>query len=288
MKSGEAREPYTAPVDRNNPTCYLFLIDQSKSMRLEFRERPDKTKAQGVAEEVNRILHKIVLQCCKGNNIYYDYFYVGVIGYGRRVGLALGGQLAGQGLVPISEIATKPLRVETRIKEEPDEQGGVVKLTSKFPVWFDAESDGRTPMCEALRQAKITVEDFVQAYPASFPPIVINITDGAATDGDPEPCAAELRNVASEDGNVLLFNAHISSSDAVPVQYPVSESEVPDDKFAPVLFRMSSPLPQKMLDEAPEMQLSLRQGARGFAFNANLASITNLINIGTIKNPSNR
>src|SRR5215471_16916131 len=101
--------PYSAELSRTNPTCLVFLIDQSSSMAEPFGAQPDKPKAEGVADGINRLLQNLVLKCAKSDGIR-DYFHVGVIGYGGRVVSALGGGLAGQTIVPISAIAGNPLR----------------------------------------------------------------------------------------------------------------------------------------------------------------------------------
>src|SRR6202521_2453217 len=107
--------PYEAELTRANPTCWLFLIDQSSSMAEPFGAQPEKPKAQGVADGINRLLQNLVLKCAKHDGIR-DYFHVGVIGYGGRVAWALGEKLAGQKLVPISAVANNPLRVEERTR----------------------------------------------------------------------------------------------------------------------------------------------------------------------------
>src|SRR5438876_5714143 len=84
----------------------------------------------------------------------------------------------------ISELANKPLRIEDRVKKSDDGAGGVMDQTVKFPVWFDPYSKGGTPMCAALKEATKITETWCQEHPNGFPPIVINITDGEATDGD--------------------------------------------------------------------------------------------------------
>ena len=104
-------------------------------------------------------------------------------------------------------------------------------------------------MCEALDMARQTVADFISRYPDCFPPIVVNITDGESTDGSPEAAAAIVRGLTSNDGNVLLFNAHISSRSEQPIEFPSSEAELPD-AYAQLLFRMSSTLPPTMQEMA--------------------------------------
>ena len=75
--------PYTAELSRSNPTALIFLIDQSSSMAEPFGAQPEKPKAEGVADGINRLLQNLVLKCAKGDGIR-DYFHVGVIGYGGR------------------------------------------------------------------------------------------------------------------------------------------------------------------------------------------------------------
>src|SRR6266404_2591753 len=101
---------YTAEISRNNPSCFLFLIDQSGSMVDNFSGEVAKKKADGVADAINKLLQNLVIRCAKEEGVR-DYFHVGVIGYGATVASAFGGQLAGRELVPVSEIANSPARI---------------------------------------------------------------------------------------------------------------------------------------------------------------------------------
>ena len=83
--------------------------------------------------------------------------------------------------------------------------------------------------------------------------MLINVTDGDATDGDPEPVAQEIMALATNDGNVLIYNAHLSEMSAMPVQYPSEESEVPPDEYAARMFRMSSVFPDQVVELAVGM-----------------------------------
>ncbi|MCY2987144.1 MAG: VWA domain-containing protein [Planctomycetota bacterium] len=275
---------YTAQITTRNPTCFLFLVDQSGSMKLPFGRDRSVRKADGVAEALNRLLDALVSRCSKGEKIA-DRYYIGVIGYGSRIGSGLGGELAGQGLVPVSRIGSHPLRIEERVRKERDGAGGVREAKVIVTVWIEPVADGRTTlMCGALAEAQKTVRSFVTANPNSFPPIVINITDGEAKDGDPEAAAAALREITTADGNVLLFNVHISSDESSPILFPSDEGQLPD-KFSQRLFRMSSPLPPKMIEEAQSMEYPVIAGARGFVFNADLDSVVHFLDIGTALGP---
>jgi hypothetical protein len=269
---------YAAEISRSNPTCFLFLIDQSRSMRGPMGGAPDTTKAQAVADAVNRLLYTLVLRCVWGQAVL-DRFHVGVLGYGARVGTAFGGPLLGRDLVAVSELARSPLRVEQRTQTVED--GGIpVEQAVKFPVWFEPQAEGKTPMCATLERAGRLLSVFLADHPECFPPLVLNLTDGEATDGDPEPAAERLRALAGADGNVLLFNAHLSSSTARPIEFPDSDLGLPDEA-ARRLFRMSSPLPPVMGRSARQAGFSAGVQTRGFVFNADLASVVRFLDIGT-------
>lgn len=270
--------PYIAEISRTNPTCFLFLIDQSASMDKPFGGTPDKKKKEGVADAINRLLQALVFRCTKGAEVL-DRYHIGVIGYGPQVGPALGGALAGRNLVPVSDIAQNPLRLEERKRKVDDGAGGLITQLVKFPVWFEPVAQGKTPMCAALDLAWSVVNDFILDHPGCYPPMVINITDGMANDGDPRQQANMIRQLASEDGNVLLFNLHLSGQAATPIQFPASEAGLPDN-FAKLLFRMSSPLPPTML-QAAQVQYQVANGAVGFVFNADLVSVVEFLDIGT-------
>lgn len=272
--------PYAAEIRRNNPTCFLFLVDQSASMLEPFGGNQEKNKAQGVADAINRLLQNLALKCAKSDGIR-DYFHVGVIGYGgSKAAPAFSGTLAGRALAPISDIARNPVRVEQRSRKVDDGAGGVMEQKFKFPIWFEPVAQGKTPMCQALQRAQTTMAEFLRGFPNCYPPLVVNITDGAATDGNPEPLAASVRHLASTDGNVLLLNAHLSSKESRPVEYADREDGLPD-QYARLLFRLSSVLPPRLLAAARAEGFVVTPASRGFVFNADLVAIVRFLDIGT-------
>src|SRR5947208_12945940 len=103
---------YTAEISRTNPTCFVFLVDQSASMVDPIGGEVPQRKADVVADAINRLLTELSVKCAKEEGVR-DYFHVAVIGYGHNtVGSAFGGALAGRDLVPISEIADNPARID--------------------------------------------------------------------------------------------------------------------------------------------------------------------------------
>lgn len=278
---------YLAEINRVNPSCFLFLIDQSGSMDEpisgELGGIPDRRKEDAVAEAINILLQNLCIKCAKSEGIR-DYYDLGVIGYGDKIGFAFGGDLEGQSLVPVSQVANSPARVESRTKEIPDGQGGFVEQTVKIPVWFEPVAYGGTPMCEVMDLAHQVLQDWIRDHQNSYPPIVINITDGESTDGDPKSHAEAITKLSTKDGNVLLFNCHLSSQQASPIVFADSKEGLPDE-YALLLFGISSILPDKLREAARDASYDIGDKARGFAFNADLASLINFLEIGT--RPSN-
>lgn len=274
--------PYTAEISRANPTCFLFLIDQSSSMSDPFGGQRGMKKADGVSDAINRLLQNLIIKCSKQEGVR-DYYHVGVIGYGSQVGPALGGSLSGRNLAPIGEVEKNPLRIEERTKKLSDGAGGLVDQTTKFPVWFEPLANGNTPMCQAFELARQVVADFLGKSPKCYPPIVLNITDGEANDGTAEQverAAAQVRALSSSDGEVLLFNAHISSRSDQKIEFPDQEGVLPDE-HARLLFRMSSTLPPTLKGVASAEGFQVNDSSRGFVFNADLVSVIRWLDIGT-------
>lgn len=270
---------YEADISRANPSCIFFLLDQSGSMADPLGGDETTRKADGASDAINRLLGNLVVKCTKSEGVR-DYYYVSVIGYGGDVGPRLGGALSGREIVSISELANSPLRVEDKKRKVQDGAGGLVEESVKFPVWFDPVADQGTPMCEALRLTKRLLQPWVSEHPACFPPIVINITDGEATDGDPSGPADEVKAIASSDGNVLLFNVHLSSQRApLPILFP--DNDALPDLFAKSLFSISSALPPHILTAAKQEGMKVSDGSRGFAFNVKMVELISFLDIGT-------
>jgi hypothetical protein len=246
-----------------------------------FGGEPGRSKADRLADAINRLLYELSIRCTKDQTEgVRNYYEVGVVGYGPRVGPAWGGELAGRDLIPIREVADNPARVEDRRRKVEDGAGGLVEEAVKFPIWFDPVAQNGTPMCEALRLARSIMEPWVRAHPNSFPPIVINITDGEATDGDPRQPAEALRKLVTNDGNLLLFNLHLSSHPGAPILYPESDAGLPDE-YARQLFQMSSLLPPHIQEAAKGEGYAIGPQSRGFVFNADIVEVIKFLDIGT-------
>ncbi len=271
----------TAEISRENPSCFLFLIDQSGSMEDEISVGSESQQlANGVADSINKWLQELSIKCAKSEGVR-DYYDVGVLGYGNDVASGFNGPLAGRDLIPISEIADNPARLEERSKKVPDGAGGIVDQTVRIPVWFEPVAKGGTPMCSAAKQAKRILEAWIADHPDAYPPTVIHITDGESTDGNPTEFLQDLTSLSTSDGNVMLFNIHLSAKQNVePVSFVDSPDGLPDE-YSKMLFETASQLAPSMRSLAKEHGFDTSEDSCCFVLNGDLVLLVQAIDIGT-------
>jgi hypothetical protein len=273
---------YNAEINRQQPGCLLFLVDQSGSMNDALAGSSVIRKADGAVDAINQFLMDVVVRCMlnfnEGPRYYFD---VGVIGYGsnRGAGPCFGGALQGRTLVSVGELAENPLRVEKRSRQISDGAGGMAETTVRFPVWLDPIAEGGAPMREAINLAATVLKSWVDEHPASYPPIVMNIT-GGEMDTDPVAAAEKLATTRTADGTVLLYNVHLSGSATAPISFPNSSQELPDSA-ARTLFKMSSIIPRQVARELTYEGHPVLPGARGFVSNGDAVPLITHFDIGT-------
>jgi hypothetical protein len=269
---------YQAEISRDNPTCILFVIDQSGSM--EESTESGRSKAKFVADVLNKTIYTLVTNCSKADGIR-NYFDVGVLAYsGSTVTTGFGGALGNAPVHPISVISEKPLRVEDRIKKLDDGAGGIIEQKTKFPIWFDPQAAGGTPMTVALKKSMELIAEWCDLHVHSYPPTVLHVSDGQSTDGSPEHIADGLRQLSTNDGESLLFNLHVTTGGGSEILFPTSEIGLQDD-YSRMLFRMSSALPTHLAKFAGDKGYSIKEGSRGFIFNGGPKCIVDFFEIGT-------
>ena len=277
--------PYQREISRDHKACILFLLDQSYSM-VEPLGGTANRKCDELSKAVNGWLYNMSIRA-SGDEGIRDYMDVGLIGYRTDqqanpiIQPALVGPLAGRPLVSITDVGNHPARIDTVVQRIQDEDTGQwIEFPSESPIWIDPVAEGSTPMCHVLYHAYQILSQWIQQHPDSFPPIVIHISDGESQDGDPIPYADAIKNLATKDGNVLLFNCHLSMTQAQQVAFPSTPDGLPD-ALARVLFNMSSVLPDMFYRSALAEGLHLQPGARGMAFNADMVVLVKFLDMGT-------
>ena len=156
-----------------------------------------------------------------------------------------------------------------------------MEQSARIPVWFDPVAFGGTPMCRAASEARRVLEDWLKEHPDCFPPIVIHITDGESTDGNPLEGVRGLTNLSSSDGNVMLFNIHLSANpNADSITFPDASVDLPDN-YARLLFETASPLSPTMRALAKEHGIPTSETSRAFVLNADMVLLVQAVDIGT-------
>jgi len=223
--------PYTTEVSRQHKVLIILLCDQSFSMEDPLGTSTD-SRAHELARAINRFLATLVLVNTTPDCVI-DRLDIAVIGYGSDdegnpiVEPAFTGPLAGRELVSIKEVADGPGRIDKMwpgIKGE----GGTPEAVL-VPVWIDAKTQGNSPRCNAIVKACELIDGWIASHPQSFPPIVINISDGeVGGDLDPIPYADALKQRATHDGNVLFFTCCLSWAPGDKLLFPGNRELIPN------------------------------------------------------------
>lgn len=252
-------------IGTNKPGLFLILLDQSLSM--EDPVSPGWSKAQEAAFSINKVIAAILAASDSGEEIK-DRCTLGVIGYGQQVAPIIGGKIPE---FDANNIGT-------------DERDGI-----KYKVWVEPKHSNGTPMAAAFKIAYDIAKEWTEdtKNQDSFPPIVINITDGVPNDFTDTGSAPETEKVANSigrlgtnDGNLLVLNVHIGQASAPEIVFPANKDELPNLE-AKLLFEISSEVPEKLREDAEKKGLKVRKGSRGMVYNATPSTLIQLLNFGT-------
>ena len=289
----QTKTAYTAQITRHTPTAFIFLIDQSVSMQkyttLYGEEMP---MAEAVARIVNHQLNELVLRCVKGSETR-DYYDIAIIGYGEKAYSGWKGELEGRDFVKPSELKEHPYKKITTKKETRTRKG--VKVVEVEEVqWIEAEAtQGWTRVHLAFEKAKGLLDEWMEKHHDKdcYPPTIINITDGEFNGATKEYVlqqANELKSMFTNDGNVILFNIHISANKAVCVTCPASKDEVSFSSLATTMYEMSSLLPMRYSDRIADLRKDGTPNNRytAMSINADMSTLIQLMDIGTPTNIS--
>ena len=155
------------------------------------------------------------------------------------------------------------------------------------PVWISPCSTGSTPMKKAFENAKRLSQDWINwgNHRDCHPPIIINITDGEATDGgrnyqDLINEVNEVKQLRTNYGMVNILNIHISDKAADRVLFP-NDVSYSQNEFCKLLFEMSTFLNENMVRIASQKGYDIANNSKGYIYNGNAVDLINFLNIGT-------
>lgn len=284
----QAEGTYSAKIRRDQPTALVFLIDQSGSMgsgQLNIDGVVLKKK-EAAARIINSTLEELLKRSTKDAELR-DYIHFAIIGYGVKdaVNMAWSGKLAGKTWVSTNELKENATKTKiTFVTQLPDGTKEEEKIETN--TWFEPVADGGTPMHGAIIKATDLVSKWIaDGRSNSFPPIIINITDGEATDAQPQQlleAAEKLKKLRTDDGHVLFLNCHLSKAEGNSVIFPSDIGELPDDKFAKLMFNMSSVMPSKYHEQIQQAKKTVSaNNYKGMSFNADGSHLVKFITIGS-------
>lgn len=277
---------YESEITSRNRTAFVILVDRSQSMSETIAtDCGSATKAAAVSVVVSRIISELIARARRDNGVR-DYYDIAVLGYfDERVVPLIDPRRV---FIPVSEFgAYAPERCSVpRRVVLPD--GSVSMRSESVDMWIKPQACGDTPMYGALLYVRDIVAEWC-AKPhnaASFPPVVFHITDGEASDCDPDELkhlCRQIKSLATADGNVLLINIHITADpDARPVIFPVEEEIDGDRRYVRLLADCSSIMPEPFAAMIRRHRDTTSSGPfYAMSYNASITELITMLDIGS-------
>ena len=301
---------YDKKVTSHEPTLLILLLDQSVSMS-ETMTETEQGEVYSIAKVAKIIsdtfLYTAWRKCVRGDQSL-PYLDLAVIGYGNGTRSALP-------KIPLEQFPFSVKKLEdayiAKNDSDPDDNSTVPKPRLE---WVEERADGLTPMLAAFTKARAIVEKWLPDHQTSFPPVIINISDGMPTDdhdfieilqqsssgysfhlGDLSQTplmiqSKAIRELGTNNGKCLVMNCHISAAGYTPIEFPPSSAEAEAvDPFAKFMFDMSSVIPEPLREfgirpvdaEPPGLGMKLEPNARFFIFNADIESVIRFMIFGS-------
>ena len=296
---------YDNKITSAEPTLMVFLIDQSASMSEPLAEKDGElyTIAKVAKIIADTFLYDAFRRCMRGN-VFKPYIDLAVIGYGVGIHSALP-------KIPLEQFPFSVTKLADAYIAKNASNPDVVPLIPRPKLeWLEERADsGVTPMLAAFTKAREIIEKWLPDHQTSFPPIVINISDGAPNDdpsleqkyqeagekgwtrlGDISQTSLimqskAIQDIGTDNGKCLVLNAHISAGEVrhKEIFYPSSVKEAENvDRLAKIMFEMSSTIPDSLHEYGTKtMKLKLEPNARFFIFNADITSLLTFMQFGT-------
>ena len=281
------KEQYSSEINRTNPTAIVIMIDQSGSMGFVDVLYKGELKKYSVvvADMVNQTLNELIGRCTKAEGVR-NYFDVCIIGYGangKEANVIWEGNLKGQDWVTITDLKTNAKFIDKTVVTKI--RGKEKQTVKSVPYWFLPVSNNLTPMGNAFVQVYDLLFNWIDKHQNSYPPTIINITDGMqsdVSDDDLIKITDKIKDLNTKDGHALILNCHISDNKN-QVQFPLDEKELLGLSHSSLLYKTASVMPMNYNAEISRLRNDndIYNNYKGMAFNASMDTLFNLIDIGT-------
>lgn len=284
---------YSVRASSKNPMLLVVLLDSSISMGDPIVQNSENdndpiTKFSAASVILNDFLYEAVQKCVSEDN-YKEYLDFVILSYGDKV------------FSPIKNIDVSEYPISVNKLDDDKTYYKIIDVDDlefsdiHSPIeWINPNSVyGMTSMYSALTKAKEIISRWVNQHPDSHPPILLNITDGMATDIaiiDDEPryellidVCDEIKKLKTNDGETLIGNAHLTDKEIKTVVMPNSISMVHSlrDEYAPLMYQMSSRIPLSWVERANKFKLDVKNESRLYIYNSNLTTLLKFFKFGT-------
>ena len=283
-------------MSRANPGLMVFLVDCSASMTFPLlHSANDKNKSISKFQAAATILDSVLFQCttkCASEDKYKDYVDFVILGYGDNVFSPISKISVSEYPISVNKLDSSYESVEEFSEEELDETNSPIKWINQ-----DMPLGGITSMRAGFAMAKKLIQDWAKKHPDSYPPVLLNVSDGMANDlpiinvdgedaFDVAPLIElcnDIKKIQTNDGNTVIGNIHLSDGKIMNVKFPVSIDEVQELELesAETLFEMTSTVPAPWLEKAQGFGLNIRQDSKMYIYNSDFDSFLSFFKFGT-------
>jgi hypothetical protein len=262
------------------------MIDRSGSMSEMIRFGAEMMpKSEAVAFVANTFIDELLHRARREHGVC-DYYDMAVLGYsGDGVEWLIGDKEA---FTTPSRLAAQNVRRQKVVRERVLPSGKTTLAATEHNMWIEPKAVGVTPMHEALRKALVLIEKWCRHRnnATSYPPTIINITDGEASDASSKQLselASRIRATGTLDGKTLLINIHLShaSDDESSVIFPCSRSELPARRYASLLYEMSSVMPERYEEVIAALRSEGKPPFKGMSYNSPVNDLIAMMNINS-------
>ena len=276
---------YSQEITRQHRTAFILALDRSGSMQESVRfGKKVMSKAEAVSIIANALITELIDRCRRTDSLR-NYYDVAVVDYSNdNIEMLLGRD----GMLSIDDLSRISPRRRTLSNEEQLSEQNSAIFQHSLDEWFSPHAEGNTPMYEAMLRVRDLAKEWCEKSEnrQSFPPVVINITDGEASDCDDNELrdiCEQIKRIATDDGNVLLINIHISTDSTLPaIIFPMAEELTGAGRYSRLLAECSSVMPSAFDGAICEMK---GRGATppffGMGYNASIIELLSMVNIGS-------
>lgn len=257
-------------ITREHRALLLLALDFSGSMTSQFAAESSRRKADQMRNIAYSLLYELVERARRGDGVR-NYYDIGVLCY-RDDGVE--SAFGDRWYLPVTRIA--------------DGEGDSFEQIVKAVALDRFEAEGATPMLAMMLRAEQIMSDWVKRRENqnSIAPILINITDGMATDATNQmliAAASRIGDISTQKSRVMIVQNHLRGCvDKKPLIFPNSLSKLNGDSDAELLYAMASNLPLELESEIrTQFGISEHGPYKMLAYNCSAAEIISLLSIGT-------